>query len=143
MRWTEKYTSHTPSVWIGLRATRLCVKAFPTGRVLPWKEMRPLTSTARTWSSGAYALAGRVSGKGRGLCVCLLTGVSRSRAWWGRSRLFGLRAVREGAPDIEGTLAVSEVGEGAPGHSHFRHRDLVEHPSQSGHGRATPRLQPL
>ena len=33
--------------------------------------------------------------------------------------------------------------EGAQRPSHFRHRDLAEHPSQSGHGRAAPQLQPL
>ena len=53
MRCIEKCTSQTPSVVVGLSATRLCRKALPTASTLPWKEMRPETSTERTWSSGA------------------------------------------------------------------------------------------
>ena len=78
---TEKKTFHVPSLAVGLSATRLFLKALPTGSDLPRKDIRPLISTERTWSSVSYSTAGRVSGKGRGLMVYLLAGVSRSRAW--------------------------------------------------------------
>ena len=51
MDWMEKKTFHVPSVGVGLRATLLPLKALPTGNDLPRKDIRPLTSTERTWSS--------------------------------------------------------------------------------------------
>ena len=79
---TEKKTFHVPSLAVGLSATRLFLKALPTGsRSTQEGYSLPLISTERTWSSVSYSTAGRVSGKGRGLMVYLLAGVSRSRAW--------------------------------------------------------------
>ena len=58
--WVEKKTVQAPSVEVGLSATRLPLKALPTGKVLPRKDIRPLTSTAR-WSLSCVTRQGPFS----------------------------------------------------------------------------------
>ena len=100
----EKKTFHVPSLAVGLRATRLFLKALPMGSDLPRKDIRPLTSTERTWFIG-IVLDGRKGLRERPRA----DGVSAGRGIEVQGMVRTLEVV-EVSPPVEAALAVGQVG---------------------------------